>query len=313
MSQRRVIVVHGGAGTIRKSEMSAEAEQLYKTALKEALNAGFTLLEQGEHALAAAEAAVAYLEDCPLFNAGRGSVFTFEGKHEMDAAVMRGDTLDAGAVAGVSNVKNPVRLASSVMKNSDHVLLCGAGAEAFAREQGIEFCPDEYFFSDFRYKQWQSVRNTDRVMLDHSADTEKKFGTVGAVAVDAFGNVAAATSTGGMTNKRYGRIGDSPLIGAGTYANNATCAVSCTGNGEYFIRAVAAYDVSCLMEYQGFSLKEACAKVVQEKLVHIGGEGGLIAVDGKGSVEMVFNSEGMYRGFKTSDGAFVTAIYKESI
>ena len=193
------------------------------------------------------------------------------------------------------------------------MLLAGSGAEMFARGQGIEFCPDEYFFSDFRYKQWQSVRNTDRIMLDHSIDTEKKFGTVGAVAVDAFGNVAAATSTGGMTNKRYGRIGDSPLIGAGTYANNATCAVSCTGNGEYFIRAVAAYDVSCLMEYQGLSLKEACAKVVQEKLVHIGGEGGLIAVDGQGNIEMVFNSEGMYRGFKTSDGAFVTAIYKELI
>lgn len=311
MSHRRVIVVHGGAGTIRKSEMSSETEQLYKAALEDALHTGFALLEKGEHALAAAEAAVASLEDCPLFNAGRGSVFTFEGKHEMDAAVMRGDTLAAGAVAGVKNVKNPIRLASCVMSNSEHVLLAGSGAETFAREQGIEFCSDEYFFSEFRYKQWQSVRNTNRVMLDHSAATEKKFGTVGAVAVDAFGNVAAATSTGGMTNKRYGRVGDSPLIGAGTYANNATCAVSCTGNGEFFIRAVAAYDVSCLMEYRGLSLREACDKVVQEKLVRIGGEGGLIAVDGQGHAEMVFNSEGMYRGFKTSDGELVTAIYKE--
>lgn len=311
MSHRRVIVVHGGAGTIRKSEMSPESEQLYKKALEESLDVGFSLLENGLHALEAVEAAVSSLENCPFFNAGLGSVFTFEGKHEMDAAIMTGDTLNAGAVAGVRNIKNPIQLAVRIMKNSEHVLLSGEGAEAFAREQGIEFCPDEYFFSEFRYMQWQSVRNTDRVMLDHSVNTEKKFGTVGAVAVDSFGNVAAATSTGGMTNKRYGRIGDTPLIGAGTYANNATCAVSCTGNGEYFIRAVAAYDVSCLMEYQGLSLKDACVRVVQDKLVQIGGEGGLIAVDRNGNAEMVFNSEGMYRGLKTSDGEICTAIYKE--
>jgi len=256
------------------------------------------------------------LEDNILFNAGRGSVFTKKGIHEMDASVMDGSDLSAGAVCGVRNLRNPVKLAEAVMRNSDHVILSGEGANDFAVKQNIPLEPDEYFFSQFRYDQWQAIHHSDDYALDHSVSTnpnefpDKKFGTVGAVACDKNGNIAAATSTGGMTNKNYGRIGDTPLIGCGTYANNKTCAVSCTGHGELFIKAVAAYDVSCLMEYGNLNLHDAVNKVVNEKLVAIGGEGGIIGVDAQGNFALLFNSEGMYRGVKTSDGFEQVAIYK---
>jgi len=302
-----LIAIHGGAGTILRSKMSTEAEKTYLSALEDALEAGHSILRSGGSALDAVVHATVLLEDCPLFNAGRGSVFTHDGFHEMDASVMDGKTLKAGAVSGVHNVKNPVLLARQIMENSEHVFLTGAGAEEFARKVRCEFETDEYFFSQYRYDQLLEIRDTESVRLDHS---EKKFGTVGAVARDLKGNLAASTSTGGMTNKRYGRVGDSPVIGSGTYANDRTCAVSCTGHGEYFLRAVVAYDISCLMEYKGLTLKEACDLVVHKKLSAMGGEGGLIAVDSSNSSALVFNSEGMYRGWKDSEGRGEIAIYK---
>ena len=313
--QKFSIAIHGGAGTIIKEHLTPELEAEYRKALKESMDAGYLVLSTGGSAVNAVKAAVVMLEDNVLFNAGRGSVFTHKGSHEMDAAIMDGNTLAAGAVAGVRNIRNPVELAEKVMLYSSHVFLGGQGANEFAVMQGIKFEPDEYFYSDFRYNQWQEIRESDSYQLDHSsAKTEsalkdKKFGTVGAVACDSHGNVAAATSTGGMTNKQYGRIGDSPMIGAGTYANNNTCAISCTGHGEIFIKAVAAYDVSCLMEYKKMNLREACEEVVMKKLVALHGEGGLIGADAKGNVALVFNSPGMYRGFKNSNGENLIAIY----
>ncbi len=310
------LAIHGGAGTILKEDMTPELEEAYQAGLRQAMDAGFAVLEQGGSALNAIKATIVILEDNMLFNAGRGSVFTKKGVQEMDAAVMDGRTLDAGAVTGVRNVRNPIELAMEVMLNSNHVFLSGKGAQDFAIKQGIKLEPDEYFFSQFRYDQWKAIRDSDTYSLDHTHQRleelmrDKKFGTVGAVACDQNGNIAAATSTGGMTNKKYGRIGDSPIIGAGTYANNATCGISCTGHGELFIRAAAAHDVSCLMEYKGLSLQEAMEIVVHEKLMAIGGEGGMIGVDAQGNAALVFNSQGMYRGFKSSDGASVVAIYK---
>jgi beta-aspartyl-peptidase (threonine type) len=301
-----VIAIHGGAGTILKSSMTKEKEALYVHGLRSALLAGFAILDKGGSSVDAVEAAVVVLEDNPLFNAGKGSVFTNDKKHEMDASIMDGSNLIAGAVCGISNVRNPVKLARTVMEHSDHVMLSGKGAEEFARSMNIGFENDEYFFTQNRYDQLLNAIEEDRVQLDH---TEKKFGTVGAVALDVSGNLAAATSTGGMTNKRFNRIGDSPLIGSGTYANNTTCAVSCTGHGEFFIRTVVAYDISCLMEYKGLSLSEACDVLVFDKLKKIGGEGGLIAVDSKGNVTLPFNSDGMYRGHMSAAGEFV-GIYK---
>jgi beta-aspartyl-peptidase (threonine type) len=235
-------------------------------------------------------------------------VFNNIGKHEMDASIMWGKTLEAGAVCGIAHVKNPVQLARVVMERSGHVLLCGQGAEEFARMQGLAMENDEWFYTQQRYDQWQEALKEDTVQLDHS---EKKFGTVGAVALDAGGHLAAATSTGGMTNKKYGRVGDSPIPGAGTYANDATCAISCTGHGELFIRSVVAHDISCLMEYKGLSLKEACHIVVQDKLVKIGGEGGLVAIDHAGNIDMPFNSEGMYRACRSSNGYNSVMIYRD--
>jgi len=313
--QKFSIAIHGGAGTIIKEHLTPELEAEYRKALKESMDAGYLVLSTGGSAVNAVKAAVVMLEDNVLFNAGRGSVFTHKGSHEMDAAIMDGNTLAAGAVAGVRNIRNPVELAEKVMLYSSHVFLGGQGANEFAVMQGIKFEPDEYFYSDFRYNQWQEIRESDSYQLDHSsAKTEsalkdKKFGTVGAVACDSHGNVAAATSTGGMTNKQYGRIGDSPMIGAGTYANNNTCAISCTGHGEIFIKAVAAYDVSCLMEYKKMNLREACEEVVMKKLVALHGEGGLIGADAKGNVALVFNSPGMYRGFRNSNGENLIAVY----
>jgi L-asparaginase / beta-aspartyl-peptidase len=310
------LAIHGGAGTILRSEMTGEMEAAYKAALNDALNSGFEVLGNKGTAIESVKAAVISLENNILFNAGRGSVFTKDGLHEMDAAIMDGSNLNAGAVAAVRNIRNPVELAIEVMNKSNHVLLSGTGANEFAKKQGIAFESDDYFFSEFRFNQWQSMKHSDSYALDHSTmDSsnefkDKKFGTVGAVACDVHGNIAAATSTGGMTNKMYGRIGDSPLIGIGTYANNKTCAISCTGHGEPFIRAVTAYDVSCLMEYKGLSLEDAVKTVVHDKLIRIEGEGGLIAVDAKGNHSLMFNSDGMYRGFRSSDGSGEVLIYK---
>lgn len=301
------LAIHGGAGTILRSTMTPELQQRYEDGLQAAIDAGYSILEKGGSAVDAVAAAVVSLEDFPLFNAGRGAVFSNRGRHEMDASIMNGETLEAGAVCGVSGVKNPVLLAKETMLYSGHVLLACDGAEAFARDRGLKMCDEDYFYTEQRYNQWQEALKEGRVQLDH---TEKKFGTVGAVALDKSGNLAASTSTGGLTNKKYGRIGDSPMIGAGTYANNNTCAISCTGVGELFIRSVVAYDISCLMEYKGLSLKEACAIVVMDKLVKIGGEGGLIAIDHAGNIDMPFNSEGMYRACRSSTGRREVLIYK---
>jgi len=310
------IVIHGGAGTILREHMTPELEEAYLDGLKRGADAGYGVLEQGGAAVNAVKAAIVVMEDNVLFNAGRGSVFTKKGVQEMDAAIMNGATLEAGAVAGVRNVRNPIMLATEVMLHSNHVFLSGKGANDFAIKQGVKLEPDEYFFSQFRYDQWKSIRDSDAYALDHTHQRleelmrDKKFGTVGAVACDYEGNIAAATSTGGMTNKKYGRIGDSPIIGIGTYANNKTCAISCTGHGEPFIRAVAAYDVSCLMEYKGLSLYEAMNTVVNDKLVKLEGEGGMIGVDAQGNHAMILNSAGMYRAYRSSDGGGEVAIYR---
>ncbi len=311
------IVIHGGAGTILKSDMTPELEKAYIHGLESSLQKGFSLLEQDGNAIDAVKAAIAILEDNILFNAGRGSVFTKKGVQEMDAAIMDGKTLGAGSVTGVRNVMNPIELAYEVMTNSNHVFLSGKGANDFAIKQGLKLMPDDYFFSKFRYDQWKEIRDSDSYSLDHTHQDiaelmkDKKFGTVGAVACDKFGNIAAATSTGGMTNKKYGRIGDSPIIGAGTYANNLTCAISCTGHGEPFIRAVAAHDVSALMEYKGLTLQEAMNQVVHHKLMDLNGEGGMIGVDARGNTAMVFNSAGMYRAMRNNFGDHFVGIYKE--
>ena len=303
------LAIHGGAGTILKSSMTPEKESAYKKALQYAIDAGYHLLEKGASSIEAVEKSVSELEDSHLFNAGRGSVFTAEGIHEMDASIMEGKRLEAGAVSAIVGIKNPVQLSKMVMEESGHVFLTGKGAEDFARKMNCEFRDKEYFYDKFRHQQWLEVKGTDKIQLDHTITKEQKFGTVGAVALDQFGNIAAATSTGGMTNKQYGRVGDSPMIGAGNYANNETCAVSCTGSGEYFIRAVVAYDVSCLMEYKGMTLQEACIEAIHHRLKKIGGDGGLIALDTNGNVALEFNTEGMYRGQKTSEGINEVLIY----
>lgn len=292
------LAIHGGAGTITKATITTQQEADYKLALLEALEIGEALLKKGASALDAVEFTVRCLEDNPLFNAGRGSVFSHQKTHEMEASIMNGKDLKAGAVACVRNIKNPIQLSRLVMEKSEYVYMVGTGAEEFARKWSVPTETDEYFFTHHRYEQLMEIHDSEKVLIDHSA--EQKFGTVGAVALDAYGNVAAATSTGGLTNKRYGRIGDSSVIGAGCYANNQTCAVSCTGYGEYFLRAVVAHDISCLMEYKNLSLHEAAHYVVMKKLVKMGGEGGIIAVDKDGNVEMIFNSEGMYRGMVSS-------------
>lgn len=313
MNNNFAIAVHGGAGTILRSLLTPEKEALYVKGIEQAILAGHKILKDGGTSLDAVEAAVVALENYPLFNAGKGAVFTNKGTHEMDASIMDGKTLEAGAVSGISNVQNPVALARVIKEKSGHVFLCGSEAETFAKLMQLPFQPDDYFYEEGRYKQWQDVKDSDGYQLDHTVNSGegKKFGTVGAVALDVHGNIAAATSTGGMTNKRFGRVGDSPMIGAGTYANNATCAISCTGHGEYFIRAVVAYDISCLMEYKGYSLKQACDYVVKDKLVKFGGEGGLIAIDAAGNIELPFNSEGMYRGYKKGDADAVIKIYED--
>ena len=304
------IAIHGGAGTLVKGLMTEALESQYKKTLKTALETGYRALEQGGSALDVAEMAVKSLEDSPLFNAGKGAVFTAEGTHEMDASIMDGRTLNAGAVSLVTGIKNPVALARDVMEKSNHVFLAGEGALQFAKTNGYEIESPEYFYDELRYQQWQEIKGSEGFQLDHSVKKDSKFGTVGAVACDQNGNIAAATSTGGMTNKKWGRVGDSPMIGARVYANNKTCAVSCTGSGEFFIRGVVAYDVSCLMEHKGLSLKKAADEVIHKRILEINGDGGLIAIDSDGNIAMPFNTEGMYRACKSSSGIEEISIYK---
>ena len=340
MKSTAVIAIHGGAGTILRASMAPETERQYHAALHDVLSAGQLVLADGGSAVDAVSVAVRLLEDCPLFNAGHGAVYTADGTHELDASIMDGSTLKAGAVCCVKRVRNPVLAARRVLECSEHVLFTGEGAEAFAAAQGLELVEPGYFHTDARYRQWQIARDQQRVVLDHDGaaleaqasgagieraphedvphegvphepiDPNRKFGTVGAVALDLHGHLAAATSTGGITNKQPGRVGDSPLIGAGCYADDATCAVSATGAGEMFIRMVAAYDVTAQMAYRGASLEAAAADVVMNRLPRIGGHGGLIAVDARGNVTLPFNTEGMYRGFARVGEAPVTAIYR---
>ena len=304
------IAIHGGAGTLVKGMMTPELEAKYKTHLEKALTIGYDVLKQGGSSLDAVEKAVVELENSHLFNAGKGSVFTANGSHEMDASIMEGKELQAGAVSLVTGIKNPVQLARCIMEQSGHVFMAGNGAMEYAKSLGFKLEAPEYFFDELRYNQWQEIKDSETFQLDHSLKKDSKFGTVGAVACDSRGTVAAATSTGGMTNKRFGRVGDSPMVGAGTYANNNTCAVSCTGSGEYFIRGVVAYDVSCLMEYKGLSLAEAAHEVINNRVLKLGGDGGLIAVDAQGNIAMPFNTEGMYRACQTSLGNKDISIYR---
>lgn len=322
--QQAVIAIHGGAGTITRTAMDPAREREYTEALQHVLQAGQRILADGGSALDAVTEAVRLLEECPLFNAGKGSVLTHAGTFELDAAVMDGATLDAGAVACVTRLRNPVLAARAVLDHSEHVLFAGAGAEAFAQAQGLELVAPEYYFTQARHEQWQRARGTGGMaLLDHDAaalaaqvkakpadpiDPDSKFGTVGAVACDRHGNLAAATSTGGVTNKRVGRVGDTPVIGAGCYADDVA-AVSATGTGEMFIRTVAAYDVSAQMRYAGLSLEESARRVVMEKLRAINGRGGLIAVDRAGNVTLPFNTEGMYRGFARVGETVNVSIY----
>ena len=316
--KKLALAIHGGAGTILKSEMTPALENEYKNGLQNALQKGWEILQKKGSALDAVEKAVIELENFPLFNAGRGSVFTHEGKIEMDASIMDGKNLKAGAIAFVKNVKNPIKLARLVLEKTQHCLLAGEGANEFAHEMKVEFETDEYFFTEHRYRQLLKAIEEGRIQLDHSSEVknqkskiknQKSLGTVGAVACDFRGNLAAATSTGGMTNKKFGRIGDSPIIGAGTYAENSTCAVSCTGHGEFFMLGVTAFDVAARMKYKNLSLTDAANETIQ-RLTEINGEGGFVAVDASGNVVLPFNSEGMYRGFVTNDGEIKIEIYK---
>jgi len=310
------LLVHGGAGTILALAMTLKLEQDYRDGLKAALQMGYSILENGGSSLLAVEAAVISLEDNPLFNAGKGAVFTHEKKHELDASIMDGKTLKAGAVAGVTNIKNPVNLALKVLIESDYVMLTGEGAEQFAAKHGVKQVESSYYFTDFRYQQLLQIIDSDKTQLDHNVEVpvvlenNKKYGTVGAVALDMEGNLAAATSTGGLTNKRFGRVGDSPIIGAGTYANNLTCAISATGQGETFIRNVVAYDISCLMAYKGLSLQDACKEVIGKIHFQDPECGGVIGLDAKGNHCFEFNTPGMYRGFVEEKGTFETRIFK---
>lgn len=310
------LVIHGGAGTILKSQMTDEKEKQYKQSLTNALLKGKAILEKGGSSLDAVEAVVRFLEDDSLFNAGRGAVFTNEGKNELDAAIMDGKTLMAGSVAGVTIVKNPVTLARKIMEKSEHVMMVGVGAEKFAKEKGCEIVNPKYFRTESRWKGLQKVKEEEKAKKDtgkhamiDALTVDKKFGTVGAVALDMNGNLAAATSTGGMTNKKFGRVGDAPIIGCGTYADNASAAVSCTGWGEFFIRTVVAKSICDLVELQGVKVDDA-AHMLLDKVKKLGGDGGLIAVDRNGNVSMAFNTEGMYRAMLKSDGTMSVEIYK---
>ncbi|WP_299119467.1 isoaspartyl peptidase/L-asparaginase family protein [uncultured Tenacibaculum sp.] len=312
------IVIHGGAGTILKKNMTPEKEAAYKAKLKEAITTGYNILKNGGTSLDAVEKTIHIMENSPLFNAGKGAVFTHNETNEMDASIMNGNNLNAGAVAGVTDVKNPISAARKVMTNSNHVLLSGKGASIFAKEQGLEIVEPSYFFTEKRFKSLQKIKEKEKTALDHDTKSafydpeikDSKYGTVGCVALDKKGNITAGTSTGGMTNKRWNRIGDSPIIGSGTYANNKTCGVSSTGWGEYFIRAQVAYDISAQMEYQNKSLKEATKDVIQNKLTKLGGTGGVVALDKNGNMSFEFNTAGMYRASMDDKGELIIKIYK---
>ena len=299
------IAIHGGAGVISRASMTREAEKSYKEELGRALDAGYAVLESGGTSMDAVIAAVKILEDAPQFNAGRGAVFSAEGINELDAAVMDGQTLRAGAVAGLRHVRNPIELARLVMDRSPHVMLTGKGAEDFALENGVQLVPRSWFYTERRWQQLEQARRGERL----SAADIGYYGTVGAVALDAHGNLAAATSTGGMTNKKWGRVGDAPLIGAGTYADNGSCAVSATGTGEFFIRGVISHEISALMKYRGLPVDEAARTAIQGRLAALGGDGGVIVVDREGNIAMEFNSEGMFRGARDAKGKREIAIY----
>lgn len=313
------LVIHGGAGTILKENMTDSMEQAYRTVLEKAIRAGHDILKNGGAAMEAVTASINIMEDSPLFNAGKGAVFTHEETNELDASVMDGATLNAGAVAGVTRVRNPIDLAVQVMDNSDHVMLAGTGAEVFAQTRGIELVDPEYFYTERRFNSLQRIKEKEKTELDHDGSAaaydpfikDSKFGTVGCAALDKYGNLAAGTSTGGMTNKRWNRIGDAPIIGAGTYANNATCAVSSTGWGEYFIRAMVAHDISAMMEYKGSSLEDAAHEVIHDKVGGLGGDGGIVAIDKDGNVAMEFNTAGMYRAHMNAAGDLVIGIYEK--
>lgn len=319
-NQTFAFAIHGGAGTILKATMKPEMEQAYRTKLNEALVSGFEILKNNGTSLDAVESAIRIMEDSPLFNAGKGAVFTSEGTIELDASIMDGKTLKAGAVAAVRHLKNPITVARLVMEESPHVFMVGDGAEAFAKQRGVELVSVDYFKTERRWQELQRAKEKEKKESEPAKKSSRmneseypnvsSFGTVGAVALDRNGNLAAATSTGGKTNKKVGRVGDSPIIGAGTYANNRTCAVSGTGDGEYFIRAVVAYDISALMEYKGMSLMAAATSVI-EKVGRLGGSGGIIAIDHEGNIAMPFNSEGMYRGYVGENGTVVVEIYKD--
>lgn len=324
MNDRFVLVIHGGAGTILRSQLTPAKEKAYTDALQEALQKGYAILQKGGTALDAVEASVRSMEDNPLFNAGKGAVFTNEGKNELDAAIMDGKTLAAGSVAGVTVIKNPITAARAVMEKSQHVMMIGAGAEKFAKQQGIELVDPSYFYTEDRWKGLQRAKAADsaKLKMDHSdtaagsairqpGNRDDKYGTVGAVALDRHGNLAAATSTGGMSNKKFGRVGDVPIIGAGTYANNQTVAISCTGWGEFFIRLVMAKTISDKMEFGKTTLKKAAEEMIMKRLPALGGDGGLIAVDRNGNIAMPFCTDGMYRGYINNTGKLEVKIFKE--
>jgi beta-aspartyl-peptidase (threonine type) len=309
------IAIHGGAGTISKKNLSPEMERAYKDKLTESLMKGHALLKAGGTSIQAVEAAIKILEDSPLFNAGKGSVFNSEGEIEMDAAIMEGQFLKAGAVAGLKRIKNPICAAKVVMEKTPHVFVIGEGAENLVKKYGIEFEEPAYFYEEKRWQQLQKVKGSEIQQLDHTeietTEGDHKYGTVGAVALDTYGNLAAGSSTGGLTNKKPGRVGDSPVIGAGTYANNQTCAVAATGEGEYFIRAVVGHDISALMEYKGWTIQQATQEVIANKMTQLGGRGGVISIDKEANISIVFNTKGMYRAFVKQDEKPEVLIYKE--
>ena len=318
LSDKYVLVIHGGAGTISRSKLTPALEYEYTCALEKALQLGQYVLDTGGLAITAVEVAVKYLEDSPLFNAGKGAVFSHAGVNEMDACIMNGKDLSSGAVAGVRNLKNPIEGARLVKDSSRHVFLYGEDAQAFCLEKGAAYADSSYFFTEFRWNQYLKAREKETIMLDHDTtdvnyqyktlEELEKFGTVGAVALDRYGDVAAATSTGGLTNKEYGRIGDSPIVGAGTYASNRSCAVSCTGKGEFFIRGTVARDIAARMEFADITLDESCERTMK-RLKKLGGSGGFISVDKDGNYIMMFNTKGMYRGVVTNEKNASVKIY----
>jgi beta-aspartyl-peptidase (threonine type) len=313
-AQKAMLVIHGGAGTITRASMTGDTEKQYREALEQSLRLGHAVLVKGGSSMDAVEASVRFMEDSPLFNAGKGAVFTHDGRNELDASVMDGKTKKAGSIAGVTIIRNPITAARAVMERSEHVMMVGRGAELFATKMGLDIVDPSYFWTE---RRWKSLQNEllkeegQKPKAELAMPDDKKFGTVGAVAVDRNGNLAAGTSTGGMTNKKFGRVGDAPIIGAGTYAENESCAVSATGHGEFFIRWTVAYDIAALMKYRGLTVKQAGDEVIHKKLAPVKGEGGVIILDAKGNFAMPFNSEGMYRGWIGADGVPHVEIYKD--